>query len=57
MALNATVEPILIKERRAVITKVSRTALSGIFQRGVTFKAKSTDNDNNQRQDGTYISN
>lgn len=36
MALNATVEPILIKERRHVIIKVSTTALRGMFQPGLT---------------------
>jgi len=40
MALNATVEPILIKDRRVVIVKVSRTALSGIFQPGLTYEIK-----------------
>ena len=38
MALNATVEPILINDRRAVMTKVIKTALSGMFQPGLTFK-------------------
>ena len=38
MALNATEEPILIKERRHVIMKVSITALRGIFQPGLTCK-------------------
>lgn len=36
IALNATVEPMLIKDSRAVIRKVSRTALSGMFQPGWT---------------------
>lgn len=36
MALNATLEPMLISDRRAVIVKVSRTALSGMFQPGLT---------------------
>ncbi len=49
--MNATVEPMLIKDRRDVITKVIRTELSGIFQPGLTCKeeimsayAKSMDN-------------
>lgn len=37
MALKATVEPILIKDSRQVIVKVIRTALSGIFQPGLTY--------------------
>jgi len=36
MALNATLEPMLINERRAVMIKVSRTALRGMFQPGLT---------------------
>ena len=63
MASNATVEPILIKDRRVVIVKVSRTALSGMFQPGLTCKeemmlvhTKSIDNDNYCRQDGTTLS-
>ena len=38
MALNATLEPMLIKERRVVMTKVIMTALRGIFQPGFTYK-------------------
>jgi hypothetical protein len=38
MALNAAVEPILIKDRRDVMRKVSKTALSGMFQPGLTYK-------------------
>ena len=36
MALKATVEPMLIKERRVVIRKVRRTAFRGMFQPGWT---------------------
>lgn len=36
IALKATLEPMLINERRAVMTKVRRTALSGMFQPGLT---------------------
>lgn len=39
MALNATVDPILIRDKRVVIVKVRRTALRGMFQPGLTFKA------------------
>jgi hypothetical protein len=35
-ALNATVEPMLIRESSVVIRKVRRTALSGMFQPGLT---------------------
>jgi hypothetical protein len=58
MAWNATVEPILIKDRRVVIMNVSRTALSGIFQPGFTYKeetlsvhTKSMGNDDNCRKE------
>jgi hypothetical protein len=37
MALNATVEPMLMSERRQVMTKVIRTELRGIFQPGLTY--------------------
>jgi len=40
IALNAAVEPILMRERRQVITKVRRTALSGIFQPGLTCRCQ-----------------
>ena len=40
MASNATVEPILIRERRHVIIKVSKTALRGMFQPGLTCKGE-----------------
>lgn len=40
MALKATVEPILMSERRQVISHVSRTALRGIFQPGLTCPMK-----------------
>jgi hypothetical protein len=36
MALKATVEPMLMSERRHVMVKVRRTALSGMFQPGLT---------------------
>jgi len=36
MALKATEEPMLIKDRRVVIKKVTRTAFKGIFQPGLT---------------------
>ena len=36
IALKATVEPILINERRHVMVNVRRTALSGMFQPGLT---------------------
>ena len=36
MALNATVEPMLIRDRRVVMRKVIRTELRGIFQPGLT---------------------
>jgi hypothetical protein len=36
MALKATVEPMLIRERSAVKRNVSNTELSGIFQPGFT---------------------
>jgi hypothetical protein len=36
MALNATVEPMLIRERRVVMRKVRTTELRGIFQPGLT---------------------
>jgi hypothetical protein len=36
IALKATVEPMLISERRHVIINVRRTALSGMFQPGLT---------------------
>jgi hypothetical protein len=36
IALKATVEPMLIKESRAVIRNVMRTELRGIFQPGWT---------------------
>lgn len=38
IALNATVEPMLISDSRVVMMKVSRTALRGIFQPGLTCK-------------------
>src|SRR5436190_13370462 len=37
MANRATVEPILIKERRIVTPRETRTALRGMFQPGVTW--------------------
>ena len=36
MALNATVEPMLMSERRIVITKDARTELRGMSQPGLT---------------------
>jgi hypothetical protein len=36
IALKATVDPILIKDKRAVITRETMTALRGMFQPGVT---------------------
>ena len=36
MALKATVEPMLIRERSVVVRKVSKTELRGIFQPGFT---------------------
>jgi hypothetical protein len=36
IALKATVEPMLMSERRHVMVKVRRTALSGMFQPGLT---------------------
>ena len=38
MALNATVDPILIRDKSVVIVKVRRTAFNGIFQPGLTYK-------------------
>lgn len=40
MALNATVDPMLIKDKRVVIKKVRRTELSGMFQPGLTCQVK-----------------
>ena len=64
MALNAAVEPILIRDRRAVMVKVIRTALRGMFQPGLTYKeervsvyVKMMDNGNYEGQAGTYICN
>lgn len=37
IALKATVEPMLMRERRQVMVKVRRTALSGIFQPGLIY--------------------
>ena len=37
MAFRATVEPMLMRERRIVTTRETRTALRGMFQPGVTF--------------------
>lgn len=36
MALKATVEPMLMSERRQVMTKVISTALRGMFHPGLT---------------------
>lgn len=36
MALKATALPMLMSERRAVIKKVRMTALTGMFQPGLT---------------------
>ena len=41
MALKATVEPMLMRERRIVTTRETRTALRGMFQPGVTFATTS----------------
>ena len=35
-ARSATLEPILMRERRMVMTRVIQTALRGIFQPGLT---------------------
>ena len=40
MALNAVVEPMLMSDRRQVISHVSSTALRGIFQPGLTCPMK-----------------
>jgi len=40
MAWKAVTEPMLIRERRAVIKNVSRTELSGMFQPGLTVEMK-----------------
>ena len=37
MANRASVEPMLIRERRAVTTRETMTALRGMFQPGVTW--------------------
>ena len=36
IALKATVEPMLMRERRTVMMKETRTALRGMFQPGLT---------------------
>ena len=36
MALNATVDPMLIKARRQVMVNVIRTEFNGMFQPGLT---------------------
>lgn len=36
MAVNAAVEPMLIKESRAVITRETRTEFKGMFHPGLT---------------------
>lgn len=41
MALNATVDPMLIRERRVVIRNVTNTALRGMFHPGLTYRAGS----------------
>jgi hypothetical protein len=41
MALNATVDPMLIRERRVVIRNVTNTALRGMFHPGLTYQAGS----------------
>ncbi len=38
MALNATVDPILMRDRRVVMVKVRRTAFKGMFQPGLTYQ-------------------
>lgn len=38
MALNATVDPMLISDKRVVMVKVRRTAFKGMFQPGLTFE-------------------
>lgn len=40
-ALNAAVLPMLINDRSAVQQKVTRTALSGMFQPGLTYETVS----------------
>jgi hypothetical protein len=37
MALNATVEPMLMRERSVVMTKVRMMALRGMFHPGLTW--------------------
>ena len=37
IALRATVEPMLMRERRMVMTREMKTALRGIFQPGLTW--------------------
>lgn len=38
IALKATVDPILIRERSVVITNVRRTAFKGMFHPGLTYR-------------------
>lgn len=38
MALKATVEPTLMRDKRMVMTKETRTEFKGIFQPGLTYK-------------------
>jgi hypothetical protein len=38
IALKATVDPMLIKDSSDVMSKVSRTELSGIFHPGMTYR-------------------
>lgn len=40
MALNATVDPILMRDKSVVIVKVIRTELRGMFQPGLTCQVK-----------------
>lgn len=38
MALNATVDPMLMRDKSVVIVKVMRTEFKGIFQPGLTYE-------------------
>ena len=38
MALNATVDPMLIRDKRVVIVNVMRTEFRGMFHPGLTFQ-------------------